>query len=216
MTPKINPSDQQSFETTTWPSITGANPDHAAFYISRWEGFEAEGKDIDGEARLIDAMAPRGARILDAGAGTGRVAAYLAARGHEVTAVDIDPQLVSYAQQHYADVPVNWNVGDLAVNDGEGAVPVGPFDVIVSAGNVLAFIPESAHRAALRVLAQRLAPEGRLVVGFGLGRGRSAAEFFADATAAGLTRSHAFSSWDLQPFTEESDFLVAVLTVAAR
>ena len=36
-------------------------------------------RDIDGEARLADALAPRGARVLDVGSGMGRVAAALAA-----------------------------------------------------------------------------------------------------------------------------------------
>lgn len=201
----------QLANTTTWPSATGANPDHAASYIARWEGFEAEGKDIVGEARLIDAMVPRGARILDAGAGTGRLAAYLAERGHEVTAVDIDADLVAYARQHYSGIPVEWHVGDLAVGEGEGAVPAGLFDAIVSAGNVMAFIPHEAHRVAMQVLASRLATDGRLVIGFGLTRGRSAEEFLADAEAAGLIPEHLFSSWDLRPFTEASGFLVAVL-----
>ena len=62
-----------------------ANPNHSEMYAQRWRNFVAEGKDIDGEARLIDAMSPRAARILDAGCGTGRVGGYLAARGHTVT-----------------------------------------------------------------------------------------------------------------------------------
>ena len=33
--------------------------------------------------------------ILDLGAGTGRVAAHLAARGHEVVALDSDPELLA-------------------------------------------------------------------------------------------------------------------------
>ena len=33
----------------------------------------AEGIDVDGEARFVDALAPRGARILDLGSGMGRV-----------------------------------------------------------------------------------------------------------------------------------------------
>lgn len=202
--------------TTTWPAVTGAGPDHSRNYIARWESFEAEGRDIDGEARLVDALAPRAARILDAGAGTGRVAAYLAYRGHRVTAVDIDPALVAYAREHYADVAVDWNVGDLAVDSGEGAVPAGPFDVIVSAGNVLAFIPDAAHRTALTVLASRLAPGGRLVVGFGLNRGRSASSFLADAAAAGLSATQTYSSWDLQPFAASDGFLVAVLTATGE
>lgn len=194
--------------TTTWASVTGADPAHSQRYIARWEGFEHEGRDIDGEARLIDAMASRHSRVLDAGAGTGRVAASLAARGHQVSAVDIDPQLVDYARGRYADSEIDWNTGDLASDED---VPTGPFDLIVSAGNVLAFIPDAAHHQALGVLASRLAPAGRLVVGFGLSRGRSVGTFEADATAAGLQIVQRFSSWELHPFDEDSDFMVAVL-----
>ena len=33
----------------------------------------AGGEDVDGEARFVDVLAPRGARILDVGSGMGRV-----------------------------------------------------------------------------------------------------------------------------------------------
>lgn len=205
-------SDSPNPAATTWASVTGADPAHSQRYIARWEGFEHDGKDIDGEARLIDAMASRGARILDAGAGTGRVAVTLAARGHDVSAVDIDPQLVDYARERYSGSGVDWNVGDLASDED---VPAGPFDLIVSAGNVLAFIPDASHHQALGVLATRLAPAGRLVVGFGLSRGRSVETFEADATAAGLQIIQRFSSWEIHPFDADSDFMVAVLTTTA-
>ena len=39
----------------------------------------ASGADVEGEARLADALAPRGARILDAGSGMGRIGARAAA-----------------------------------------------------------------------------------------------------------------------------------------
>ena len=61
--------------TTTWRELTSSDPEHSAHYAHRWERLEAEGRDIDGEARLVDALSPRGARILDAGAGTGRTGA---------------------------------------------------------------------------------------------------------------------------------------------
>jgi hypothetical protein len=60
-------------------------------------------------------------------------------------------------------------------------------------------------------LAAHLAPDGRLVVGFGAERGYPFDEFFADAHAAGLRDDLALATWDLRPFTASSDFLVAVL-----
>lgn len=215
---------------TSWTEVTDRNPDHSRTYIARWEHFEEQGRDIDGEARLVDALASDGDRILDAGAGTGRLAGYLAARNAEhaghaehtghpghartlhLTGVDLDPVLVGYARGRYPGV--DWHVGDLSV---DAEVPAGPFDLVVSAGNVLAFIPDPAHRAALGVLRDRLADGGRLVVGFGLDRGRSLTDFTADATAAGLRITQAYSSWDLRPrdpgAAPDSGFLVAVLTV---
>ena len=54
-----------------------------AAYATRFARLAAAGQDIDGEARFVDALAERGSRILDAGCGTGRVAAALAVRGHD-------------------------------------------------------------------------------------------------------------------------------------
>lgn len=201
---------------TSWTEVTDRNPDHSRNYIGRWESFEAQGRDIDGEARLIDALASDGDRILDAGAGTGRLAGYLAAvanernrRNLQLTGVDIDPVLVDYARGRYPGV--DWHTGDLSV---DAEVPTGPFDLIVSAGNVLAFIPDPAHRAALGVLKDRLAPGGRLVVGFGLDRGRDHIAFSEDAAAVGLRITQEYSSWDLRPRTDsapDAGFLVAIL-----
>ena len=176
----------------------------------------AEGVDIDGEARLADAMAPRGARVLDVGCGQGRMGVYLHARGHRVTGVDIDPYLVDRAREQCPDA--TWEVADLAV-DGWAA---GPFDLAVSAGNVLAFVDPADRGAVLANLAARLAPAsestdgrpGRLVVGFGLDRGWTREEFDLDAERAGLRVEQRWSTWDLRPFDDDSGFMVAVLVRA--
>ncbi|MFL0579263.1 class I SAM-dependent DNA methyltransferase [Dietzia sp. 179-F 9C3 NHS] len=198
--------------TRTWKQIVEADPEHSRRYAQRWDDMVAEGVDIDGEARLIDAMAARGSRILDVGCGQGRTGAYLAARGHRVTGVDLDPHLIDRARQSCPDA--TWEVADLA---SDGWAP-GPFDLAVSAGNVLAFVDPAQRGAVLRNLAARLAPAGegddeagRLVVGFGLDRGWTREDFERDATAAGLRVEQRFSTWDLRPFTDEAGFLVAVL-----
>ena len=48
----------------SWTAIVAENPDHSRWYIERFRGLAAEGHDLHGEARLIDAMVPRNARIL--------------------------------------------------------------------------------------------------------------------------------------------------------
>lgn len=189
----------------TWNEILARNPQHSENYAQRWRNFVAEGRDIDGEARLIDALAPRHARILDAGCGTGRVGGYLAARGHDVVGVDLDPILIGYARQDYPDC--RWEVGDLC----KGEIPGGEYDVIVSAGNVMGFLPEQGRIPALTAHAAHLAPDGRAVIGFSAGRGWSFEQFLADAKSAGFRPSLLLSSWELHPFTANSEFLVAIL-----
>ena len=60
-------------------------------------------------------------------------------------------------------------------------------------------------------MAAHLRTDGRAVIGFGTGRGYPVDDFLADAQRAGLAPDHLLSTWDLRPFTSESDFLVAVL-----
>ena len=56
-----------------WLQLIEENPGHSHWYIERFRTMEAEGADLGGEVRFIDAMLPRGARVLDAGCGPGRV-----------------------------------------------------------------------------------------------------------------------------------------------
>lgn len=194
---------------TRWEARTSADPQHSHWYVDRFRRMRADGADLAGEARLVDAMVPRGARILDAGCGPGRVGAELHARGHAVVGVDVDPVLIEAA---HADHPgPDWRVGDLAELDLPAAGVPEPFDVIVCAGNVLTFVAEGTEVEVLRRLGAHLAPGGRVVVGFGADRGYAFDQFFADVTAAGLAVDVALATWDLRPFTASSEFLVAVL-----
>src|SRR5699024_11856457 len=111
------------------------DPSHSQRYAQRWEDIAATGQDIDGEARAVDAIAERGAKILDAGSGNGRVAGYLAAAGHDAMGIDLDPYLVEVAKTKYPQE--HFQVADLAdfeLWDETGQHKT--FDVIVSAGNV--------------------------------------------------------------------------------
>ncbi len=189
------------------------NPGHSAWYIERFRAMAAAGNDLDGEARMVDAMVPRHARILDAGCGPGRVGGRLAELGHTVVGVDIDPALIAAAEHDHPGP--TWLVGDLAEFDLVEHGITQPFDVIVSAGNVMTFLDPATNALVLQRLAAHLADDGRLVVGFGAGRGYAFDDFFADAASAGLIAHVRLSTWDLRPFTEQSDFLVAVLGPAS-
>lgn len=197
-----------------WLQKLAENPGHSAWYIERFRSMAASGDDLDGEARFIDAMAPRRARILDAGCGTGRVGGRLATLEHEVVGVDLDEQLIAAAREDHP--AATWLVRDLADLDLAGEGITEPFDVIVSAGNVMTFLDPLTRRVVLHRLAAHLAPNARLVVGFGAERGYPFEEFFVDADSAGLCVDLRFSTWDLRPFCPTSTFIVAILTVAER
>ncbi|HTO01971.1 MAG TPA: class I SAM-dependent methyltransferase [Microthrixaceae bacterium] len=202
-----------SSQSQTWADMIDANPNHSEAYIERFKVMEAEGRDLHGEARLIDALVPRGANILDAGCGPGRVGGRLAALGHRVVGVDLDPILIEEARTVHPGA--TWMVGDLAQLDLSGDPSIennGAFDLIVSAGNVLPFVDASDRKQAVSRLGAHLAESARLVIGFGAGRGYKFDDFFSDTKSAGLSTDLVVSTWDLRPFREDSDFVVAVLS----
>lgn len=196
-------------EQSLWMQHVEADPQHSSRYIERFRSMERDGADLVGEARLIDAMAPRCARILDAGCGPGRVGGYLAESGHDVVGVDVDPVLVEAAEQDHPGP--RWLVGDLAELDLPTQGIAEPFDVIVSAGNVMTFLAPSTRVQVLLRLRAHLKPDGRAVIGFGAGRDYDFGEFFDNAVKAGFATDLLLSTWDLRPFDEDSDFLVAIL-----
>ena len=196
-------------EQSIWMQKVAADPGHSHWYIERFRSMARAGEDLAGEARLVDAMAPRGARILDAGCGPGRLGGYLAAAGHHVVGVDVDPVLIEAAEHDHPGP--RWLVGDLAELDLPAQGITEPFDVIVSAGNVMTFVAPSTRVQVLARLRAHLGVDGRVVIGFGAGREYEFVHFLDDAAEAGFTPDLLLSTWDLRPFTDNSDFLAAIL-----
>lgn len=179
-------------------------------YGRHFAELRASGSDIEGEARLADALAPRGARVLDVGSGMGRVAAALVARGHEVVATEPDAALRAQSRATYPDLAVLPHEAlDL------DPVDVGVFDLVVVVGNVMVFLGEDTERQVLRRLRSLLAPGGRILAGFELRGPKSgsrvypAEDFLADAAASGLTATWRFGSYELHG--PNDDYAVWVL-----
>ena len=192
-----------------WIALTEQDPGHSSWYVERFRSMAASGDDLGGEARLVDAMVARGSRVLDAGCGPGRVGGHLARVGHEVVGVDIDPVLIAAAEHDHPGP--TWLVADLAELDLAAMGVDEGFDAVVSAGNVMTFLDPHTRQSVLERLAAHLREGGRLVIGFGAGREYSFAEFFEDVETVGLVTDVLLSTWDLRPFTPDSEFLVAVL-----
>jgi len=198
-----------SVSENLWIQMVEERPGHSEWYVQRFRTMAEAGEDLDGEARLVDAMAPRGARILDAGCGPGRVGGYLHRAGHTVVGVDLDPVLIAAAEEDHPGPA--WLVGDLSELDLPAQGIEADFDLIVCAGNVMTFVAPSTRRDVLRGFARHLAADGRAVIGFGAERGYPFDEFAADCAAVGLVEQARFATWDLRPFEPSSSFLVAVL-----
>jgi SAM-dependent methyltransferase len=181
-------------------------------HIAHFARLAAEGADLEGEARLIDAMAPRGATILDAGCGAGRVTAALARMGHRVLGLDRDARLVAAAEVDNPGVP--YAVRDLldvtpAWLSAEGHPAA--YDIVVLAGNVLVFLAPGTERAALERLREVLRPGGRLVAGFATDQAYTVSDLDRDAAVAGLELDARFSTWHLDPWTTDSGWAVTIL-----
>lgn len=167
-------------------------------YAEKFARLVEDGEDVEGEARLADALVGRGSRVLDVGSGMGRVAAALAARGHDVVAVEPDESLVAQSRATYPGLEVQH--ADILAASLDGG-----FDLAVAVGNVMVFLAEDTERAVLARLRSLLAPGGRLLVGFHPVDGPTTArdypheEFTADASASGLRVDACFGSYELHP-----------------
>lgn len=199
-------------EKSLWMRKVEADPGHSTWYIERFKAMAADGADLAGEARTIDAMVPRGARILDAGCGPGRVGGALARLGHTVVGVDVDPALIDAARHDHPDV--TWLVGDLATLDLPAEGVAEKFDAVLGVGNVMPFLAPSTRPVVLARLRAHLRSGGRAVFGFGAGRGYDFDQFLSDARGTGWEPDLLLSTWDLRPLRDDSDFLVAILRPA--
>jgi SAM-dependent methyltransferase len=123
--------------------------------------------DDPGDLELYLALATRsGGPVLELAAGSGRIAVPLAAAGHRVTAVDIDPAMLARARSRAAAAGVDERVRlveadllDLRLDD------AGSYRLAILALNSLFLLAaRRAQASALRVMAEHLAPGGLAVV----------------------------------------------------
>lgn len=173
----------------------------SATYDQRWEELAAAGKNVHGEADLVEGLGPRS--VLDAGCGTGRVGIELARRGLDVVGVDLDPSMLEVARGKRPDL--RWLQGDLS------SVDLGrTFDVVVLAGNVMIFLAPGTEARVVANMAGHVAPGGALVAGFSLQPGRlDLATYDGHCQAAGLVLADRWATWERHPFTG-GDYAVSV------
>ena len=196
-----------------WGDATGG--DEGRRYASRFARLAAAGGDVHGEARLCASLVPPGARVLDAGCGTGRVAIRLAALGYDCVGVDLDASMLAEARRAAPVLP--WVLADLATLDLAAAGLPLPFDLVVAAGNVVPLVAAGTEPAVLARLGAQLRPGGLLVAGFGLDAAHlPAAAARLDLAAydrwcldAGLRLEQRLATWEADPY-EGGGYAVSV------
>jgi SAM-dependent methyltransferase len=112
---------------------------------------------IDAASQILATCAPARASVLDAGCGTGRHAAALAALGHAVTLVDYSPELLArgrerlpFARSELADLR-HLQLGER-------------FDLVTSRGVANDFLTDEDRERLLQRLAEHLSPSGVLML----------------------------------------------------
>ena len=121
------------------------------------EVYDAEGpwgRDDDYFFALVNETP--GARVLDLGCGTGRLALGLAAAGHAVTGIEPSSASLAAARNKAGAEGVTWIHGTAE------SAPEGAFDVAIMTGHVSQFLGEDEWTRALRALWRALVPGGRL------------------------------------------------------
>lgn len=134
--------------TGVWARLTSDAP------VSRIRQTVRAGRDRMRAVMLARLPADlRGARVLDAGCGTGAMTAELAARGAQVVAVDISPQLVGIAASRLPEAlrpQVTFAAGDMT------DVGLGQFDYVLAMDSLI-YYQTADIAAALTRLAPRTA-----------------------------------------------------------
>ncbi len=192
---------------STWPGLTDQS--HSRWYIERFHEMAARGDDLHGEARLVDALAPRRARLLDAGCGPGRHGGYLAERGHQVVGVDIDPVLVAAARTEHPRA--TWVVSDLVRLDLVALGETRMFDGAFIVGNVMDFVTPEYRATVLARIAAHLRPDAFLVIGCRADHDFTADDVDTALAGLDLTLEHRFATYDLRPWQADAPFSVSIV-----
>ncbi|MBW5252636.1 class I SAM-dependent methyltransferase [Streptomyces poriferorum] len=174
-------------------------------YDARFAALARSGKNVHGEARFCAALVPVGARVLDAGCGTGRVMIRLAELGYDCVGVDLDASMLAVARKQAPGLP--WFQVDLAGFEPDSLGIAGGFDLVVAAGNIFPLLAPGTEGAVVERLSAALRPGGLLVAGFGLDEahlpvppGLTLSDYDDWCAAAGLNLVDRFATWDADPY----------------
>jgi SAM-dependent methyltransferase len=171
-------------------------------YERTYELRAARGEDVHGEANFVARFSP--ASVLDAGCGTGRVGRELHRQGVDVVGVDLDTEMLETARARCPTA--RWIEGDIST------IHLGrTFDIVLMAGNVINFVIPELRQQALENLVHHLQPAGLVINGHSIRPdGCPPAMFAIWAEASGLELLERWSTWDMDAFADDSDYVLTV------
>jgi len=136
---------------------------HAARFVEQYESLAFQ----EVHAGLLDLLPPPGATVLDVGAGSGRDAAWFAANGYDVVAVEPSEAMLAHARKLHTSHRIHWVSDSLPELANVRRLGLS-FDLILLSA-VWMHVPPAARQRALRKLATLLAPKGRIAISLRLG-----------------------------------------------
>ena len=198
---------------TRWSQVRRLSGDE---YAAHFAELARSGRDVHGEASFVTALVSEGARVLDAGCGTGRVGSRLEELGFSVVGVDVDESMLAVARRTAPQVP--WHLADLSRITAADLDGARDFDLVVMAGNVVPLLAEGTLPRTVAALATLLRPGGLVVAGFGLDAEHlppgcpvtPLEEYDAACDAAGLRLRERWSTWAASPFDAATGYAVSV------
>ncbi|MDY0169689.1 MAG: methyltransferase domain-containing protein [Thermoguttaceae bacterium] len=149
-----------------WNEMQQVGTDYAdAAEVDRYERRMSEFRDLPAENAAILALLalPEGSHILEIGTGTGHFAREAARAGHRVTALDVSPVMLQYAEAKAKEeslTGIAWRHGGFLTL----AAPPATFDAAVSV-MALHHLPDLWKAAALHNIHRVLQPGGRFLLG---------------------------------------------------
>ncbi len=124
--------------------------------VSIYDALNAGGEDFRFYEAMIGSVP---LRVVDLGCGTGRFAAAMAAKGHEVVGVDPAPRMLDVARTRPGGQAVRWVQGDASALPGKAEL-----DVVVMTGHAFqCLLSNAAVSSTLAAIRAALAPGGRLM-----------------------------------------------------
>ncbi|MDN5755016.1 MAG: class I SAM-dependent methyltransferase [Arthrobacter sp.] len=182
-------------------------------YAAKMRHLVLSGVDMEVEARFLDMISGRGARILDVGCGIGTAVAALRGRGHAAYGIDPTPAVLDVAVELYEP---SWfrPLGAVEIAPSQlvrQGLP-GSYDVVLMSGNVPAFLSEAELEEVIGHVAELLDPGGTLVIGTTSAIRGGPGDQDQAAASAGLKLVQRYADWHLGPFDAGSPWSVAVFS----